>query len=149
VSKNYISNDDLLKEIIKYKESKVISEELGRMLLAIATNYSTKGNFVGYTWRADMCGDALLTCIKYLNNFDPKKSTNAFGYITQICKNSFKLYIKEQHKHSKIKDMCYNSKDLFKDDTYTQKSVDYEKVLEYYDVTANVEEVNDPLYNDR
>lgn len=138
---NYISNDDLLSEIIKYKESKIFSEDLGKMLLSIANNLSTKGNFVGYTWRQDMCSDALLTCIKYLNNFDPTKSTNAFAYITQICSNSFKLHIKDQNKHSKIKDICYNSMNSFKEEiTYIQKSLDYEKLLEFYPY-ENVEDI--------
>ncbi len=155
MGKNYVSNSDLLSEIIKYKETKIFSERLGQMLLDIANNYSTKGNFVGYTWREDMCSDAMMTCIKYLDNFNPEKSTNAFAYVTQICCNSFKLYIKKQHEHSKIKDICYKLNDILKnEETYIQKSLDYEKLLEYYpyeDVGNNkiVEDIEyDPLYHD-
>jgi len=132
LAKNYINNEDLLTEVIKFKENGVVSEELGKMLLVLANNYSFKGNFVGYTWREDMVGEAVLTCIKYLKNFNPEKSRNAFAYITQICKNSYKLYIKEQNTHSYIKDVCYNAVDNFRSSneiTYTSRSLDYEGML--------------------
>ena len=102
----YVKNKDLIVEVIKFKEDGVASEELGQMLLAIATKLSTKGNFAGYTWRQDMISEAVLTCIKYLRNFKPEKSQNPFAYVTQICKNSFKAYIKKQKTHSLIKDTC-------------------------------------------
>ena len=103
----YIKNGDLLTELVIFKQKGVASEELGQMLLSIARNFSSRGNFSGYTWRTDMVSEAVLTCLKYLKNFDPQKSSNAFSYITQICNNSFKAYIKTQNKHSKIKDYLY------------------------------------------
>lgn len=102
----YLKNADLVKEIIKFKKDKVASETLGTYLLSIANNLSTKGNFHGYTWRSDMVSEAVLTCIKYLKNFKPGK-TSAFAYVTQICKHSFIAYIKTERKHSEIKDKCY------------------------------------------
>ena len=103
----YIKNADLLTEIVEFKKAGRASENLGKMLLSIAKNFSSKGNFSGYTWRSDMVSEAVLTCLKYLKNFDPNRSNNAFAYITQICNNSFKAYIKTQNKHSRIKDMCF------------------------------------------
>jgi DNA-directed RNA polymerase specialized sigma subunit len=134
MAKNYINNADLLAEVILFKSTGVMSENLGKMLLALANNYSSKGNFVGYTWRNDMVSEAVLTCVKYLKNFNPDRSSNVFSYVTQICKNSFKLYIKDQNKHSKIKDICYNTAEDFKRDNevvYIQKSLNYEDLLNY------------------
>jgi len=111
----YVKNKDLIVEVIKFKEDGVASEELGQMLIAIATKLSTKGNFSNYTWRQDMISEAVLTCIKYLKNFNPEKSQNPFAYITQICKNSFKAYIKGQNKHSVIKDSCYKYYEILVD----------------------------------
>ena len=111
----YVKNKDLIVEVIKFKEDGVASEELGQMLIAIATKLSTKGNFSNYTWRQDMISEAVLTCIKYLKNFNPEKSQNPFAYITQICKNSFKAYIKSQNKHSVIKDSCYKYYEILVD----------------------------------
>jgi hypothetical protein len=129
----YVTNADLLGEIIKYKESGKMSEELGKMLLLISTNYSTKSNFSGYTWRQDMVSESIFTCIKYLKNFNPEKSTNAFAYVTQIMKNAFKLYITEQKKHSKIKDVCYKGFEYYQKEykiSYqSDKSLDYGEIL--------------------
>lgn len=107
----YINNEDLLNEILDFKKNGKMSEELGKMILSIAKNYSTLGNFAGYTWTDDMIGEAVLTCVKYLSNFAPKKykTPNPFAYITTICKNSFITYIKNQNKHSKIKDDLYHN----------------------------------------
>jgi len=112
----YVTNRDLYDEIVKYKETGIMSQELGKMLLLVANKYSSKGNFAGYTWRQDMVSEAIFTCVKYLKNFNPEKSTNAFAYVTQIIKNSFIVYINEQKKHSKIKDMCYKGYETYKEE---------------------------------
>lgn len=113
---HYVKNADLYNEIVKYKESGKFSEELGKMLLLIAEHYTNKTQFIGYTWKADMVGEAVLTCIKYMKSFNPEKSTNAFGYITQIVKNSFKAYLKNQKKHAEIKSVCYDRHTLLLDE---------------------------------
>ena len=104
----YCDNSELLEELSSYKKTKRMSENLGLIILTIARNLSNKGNFAGYTWKDDMIGEAVLTCVKYLHNFEPEKSTNPFAYITTCCKNSFIAYIKAQQKHSTIKDQLYN-----------------------------------------
>jgi DNA-directed RNA polymerase specialized sigma subunit len=134
----YITNEELLKEVVLFKQRGVMSEELGKMLLTISTHYSSKSNFSGYTWRQDMISESVLTCVKYLKNFNPEKSSNAFAYITQIIKNSFKLYITDQKKHSVIKDVCHRGFELYQGENreannYTQKSLDYENILSFVD----------------
>lgn len=126
----YVKNGDLISEIIEFKKLGKASEVLGKMLLTIAKNFSSKGNFSGYTWRNDMVSEAVLTCIKYLKNFDPERSNNAFAYITQICNNSFKAYIKTQNKHSKIKDICFQMTEngVFDHSGFTVIGIDYESL---------------------
>jgi len=106
--KNYVNNKDLLSEIKIYKDSGVMSEKLGEMILEIANNFSSRGSFAGYTWRDDLVADGVLTCVKYLKNFDHTKSSNPFSYITQICYHAFLNYIKTQNKHSEIKASLYD-----------------------------------------
>lgn len=122
----YISNKDLLPEVKKFKRSGEMSEELGEMIMKIAKRYIGKGNFSGYStdWKEDMVQDAALTCVKGLHNFDPEKSNNPFAYITTICSNAFKHYLKTQKKHRQIKDTCYKNSDVF-DSDYTHRGVDY------------------------
>jgi DNA-directed RNA polymerase specialized sigma24 family protein len=114
-----------------------MNNKLGGMLLLVARNLSSKSNFSGYTWKQDMVSESLLTCVKYLKNFNPDKSQNAFAYVTQIIKNSFKLYITEQKKHSKIKDMCYKGYETYQNETrdivkyQVNASLNYETILPF------------------
>ncbi len=138
--KHYITNKDLLVEIKKYKKtckwdengkyiegSGIIHEELAIMIMTIAKNFSTKPNFSGYTWKDDMIGDAVLTCIKYIHNFKVERpKANPFAYITTICYNSFVNYIKKQKSHSKIKDICYNNSYKLEGIELYDKGINYE-----------------------
>ncbi len=138
VTHKYVTNKELLPEIIKFKETWCEeekkgepSEELGRMILLIATRYADKGNFTNYTWKDDMIGDAVLTCLKYIKNFNPEKSQNPFAYITTICRNAFINHIKKQHRHSEIKDVCYKRHEiLFDGPVYLCKAINYQRLIE-------------------
>lgn len=124
---HYVRNKDLIPEIEKFAETERISEELGAMLLLIAKNLSNKGNFINYTWKEDMIQEAVLTCCKYLKNFDLKKSNNPFSYITTICNHAFVNYINKQKKHSEIKDRCFNEREQVTNNEFgfTHKAIDY------------------------
>jgi len=124
----YVKNSDLLAEIVEFKRTGKASEELGKMLMTIAENFSSKGSFAGYTWKKDMQSEAVLTCLKYVKNFDETRSTNAFAYITQICKNSFLTYIKDQNKHSDIKDICYKRYMQMVNNRVDDGAIDYQKI---------------------
>jgi len=125
----YVRNKDLIPEIETMRlNDGLMSEELGRMLLLIAKNLSNKGNFINYTWKEDMIQEAVLTCCKYLKNFDLEKSRNPFAYITTICNHSFVNYINRQKRHSDIKDSCFNNRTyLVEDETLSlsTKAIDY------------------------
>jgi DNA-directed RNA polymerase specialized sigma24 family protein len=127
---HYVTNKELLEEFRKYKETGKISNELGEMFVKIAENLSNRPNFIGYTWKEEMIGEAVLTCIKYSKNFDPDKSTNPFGYISRFCYNAFVEYIKKQKKHGNIKETLYTNKDLVDHDQfYSYKSIDYTSLI--------------------
>jgi len=128
---HYVRNADLIPEVQMFSQTGVISENLGRMLLLIAKNLSNKGNFINYTWKEDMIQEAVLTCCKYLKNFDLNKSNNPFAYITTICNHSFVNYINKQKRHSEIKDRCFKGRDeLVIDDSHTimYKAIDYTRM---------------------
>lgn len=131
--KKYISNKDLLPEVLKFKETGEVSEELGNMLLHMGYKYATKGNFANYTWKDDMVQQSIEICLNYLKNFDPnkQKKPNPFAYITTIFKNAFINYIKKQGRHSVIKDICYRKREvLFDGPTYVNKGIDYQRLKE-------------------
>jgi len=123
---HYVNNKEMLEEFRLYKKTGKISNELGDMFVKIAENLSNKSNFIGYSWKEEMIGEAVLTCIKYCKNFDPEKSTNPFGYISRFCYNSFIEYIKKQKRHSQTKETLYNNKEMVNSDIfYSYKSIDY------------------------
>ena len=129
----YVKNIDLLNEIVKFKETGIASDELGKMLLNIANHLVTKGNYNKYTWKKDMVSDSMYVCIRYLRSFNPDKSTNAFSYVTQIVNNAFKAFLKNEKNHSYIKDKCYNrSQDLFDldEETSCDSAINYGKIGE-------------------
>lgn len=124
---HYVRNKDLIPEIEKFNETGQISEELGAMLLLIAKNLSNKGNFINYTWKEDMIQEAVLTCCKYLKNFDLEKSKNPFAYITTICSHAFVNYINKQKRHSDIKDTLFHNRGDMEDTIgmYQTRAIDY------------------------
>ncbi|MFW6008905.1 MAG: hypothetical protein ACOCP8_06530 [archaeon] len=46
---NYLSNENLVPELIYYKETGIATEEFGEQLLLLARNIASKGSFSGYT----------------------------------------------------------------------------------------------------
>lgn len=131
----YIKNKDLIPELAKCKELGKVTEELGSMFYLIAKNLSSKGNWSGYTYKDDMIQEAVFTCVKYIKNFDINKSNNPFAYITQICSNAFKAYVKKQKKHSDIKDTCYKEIESLEE----QKNIWLSKAIDYTVLVKNKE----------
>lgn len=134
---NYVNNESLLREVRVYKNTGVRTEELGAMLLLIASRYSEKGSFAGYSWKDDMVCEAVLTCIKYMHNFQTEKEgANPFAYFSKVVHNSFLNYIAKQKKHSNIKDVCYKNIEALTQDVcfdsepqyFTVSAIDYQAI---------------------
>jgi len=111
---HYVDNKRLYAEMIiytnKYKEAKeagleppIASNYIGECVWLIANRLSTNRNFIGYTYRDDMIGDAIENCFRYLHNFDPEKSSNPFAYFTQIMYYAFLRRIDKEKKQSYIR----------------------------------------------
>ena len=47
--------------------------------------------------------DGIENCLQYVNNFDPKKSSNPFAYFTQIIYYAFIRRIQKEKKQSHVK----------------------------------------------
>ena len=92
---HYVNNKEFLQAMIFYKRSvnkakriKIIKpsvpDYIGECFLKIANHLSYRPNFINYTYRDDMISDGIENCLQYLDNFNPRKSTNPFAYFTQI-----------------------------------------------------------------
>lgn len=114
---HYVDNKRLYTEMVKYitalneaKELDIpkekyprVPEYVGYAISKIAKRLSTKPNFIGYTFREEMEGDAIENCLMYIHNFNPDKSKNPFAYFTQIMYFAFIRRIQKEQKQQYIK----------------------------------------------
>ena len=101
----YIEPKKLMEELKSYQKTEIISNELGEMLLLLARETAKKSNLIERAYNKEDCiGNAVLRMIKYLSKIKldhPK--CNPFGYLTQICINSFKSTYNDENRQKKIK----------------------------------------------
>ena len=84
-------------------EAPKITNFIGECVLRIANNLSRKYQFANYPFRDEMVADAIVHCIRYIDSFDPAKSTNPFSYYTQTCYYQFLGRIKQERVQTYVK----------------------------------------------
>ena len=102
--KAYLSNADLLAEIIVCREVGKVSSRLATMLMLLVNRYAMRPNFRNYSYLEEMKADALMMLATGILKFDPAKSSSAFGYATQIAKNAMVKRLKAEQKHQDLRD---------------------------------------------
>lgn len=102
--KYYLTNHELLPEVIHAKEVGYITDKLARMLMLLADRYSRKANFIGYSYREDMVASSIVNLCQNAMKFDPKKSLNPFAFYTTAIHNSFLQYMMDEKKQHYIRD---------------------------------------------
>lgn len=114
IKSNYVDNQEFTKRISEFSKDKADDETItlrthrngdyiGKCIMDICTNLARLANFVGYTYKDEMISDGIENCVKACKNFDPDKSTNAFGYFTQIASWAFIRRIQKEKKQSEKK----------------------------------------------
>lgn len=83
----YVSNKELLQEIIKSKEKGELTPRAIELLMRMAREISKVFKYKYEDDREDCISYAIEDILKYWKGFDPAKSSNAFAYYTQMCKN--------------------------------------------------------------
>jgi DNA-directed RNA polymerase specialized sigma24 family protein len=97
---NYYVNPKEFGELIqKFYNTDVLSDELVLMASKIAYRLAYRPNFINYTYRDDMIGDAVIKIVAALQNkkFNHEKG-NPFSYFTKIAINAFRNRIKKEKK---------------------------------------------------
>ena len=84
-------------------ETPVPSNYICECLWLIASNLSNNRNFISYTYKDEMIGDAVENCLRYLHNFNPDKTKNPFAYFTQISYYAFLRRIEKEKRQTYIK----------------------------------------------
>ena len=100
---NYVNPADFLQDITDFYESgtDVISEKLGVSVFKIATGLSYAPNFINYSYKDEMVGDAILKMMMAIKNkkFNIVLGHNPFSYFTTIAFHAFINRIKKEKKH--------------------------------------------------
>jgi hypothetical protein len=96
----YIDPDEFVKEIKNYYKTNIMTNEIGVMINNIAVKLSFSPNFINYTFRDQMQGDAIIKMFTALKNkkFDCARGYSPFSYFTKIAFNSFRNRIKKEQK---------------------------------------------------
>lgn len=130
---HYVDNRLLFEALVEWKKDcrrakrkklpqPQLPEFIAVCMMKMATRLSQKAGFVNYTYIDDMRGDALESCLRYIHNFNPEKSNNAFAYITQIIHNAFIRRIQKEQKQLYVKMRIVDQVDFA--DSYEKQSGD-------------------------
>jgi len=87
-----------------YAKEQQINDDLANMMMNIATKLSFAPNFINYSFRKDMIGDAAIRMVKALQGkkFKLDMGYNPFSYFTRIAFNCFRARIKKEKKHTEV-----------------------------------------------
>ena len=98
----YVDPVDFKNRLIEYYKGGDCSDELAMMISKIATGLSYSSNFINYTYRDEMVGDALIKMFTAVKNkkFDTTSEYNPFSYFTTIAFHAFINRIKKEKKHN-------------------------------------------------
>lgn len=112
IKHNYIDADQLKVEWLKWRDSspqidnRTISNELGQMILDIATHLTSHKQFVGYPqhMKDDMVSDGVMKCIKNLKNIKGEfNGRQIFNYLTRACFTANYDYLSNHYKELNFK----------------------------------------------
>lgn len=105
----YIKNADFLADLKRWKESgdENIPDYIAEYFVKLANNIISRWNFSNYTYKEDMVGHALLTCIRYSHNFDVNHpASNPYAYFSQYIWNAYRQILnREKSLHDFKKEM--------------------------------------------
>lgn len=112
-SKNYVNNKDFHESLVARKklneeraakglDKAPIDSYLGHVIMEIARRLAYRPNFINYSFREDLVGDAIEAGLKGIDKFDCQYF-NPFAYFTQIMWNAFIRRIQIENAQQEIK----------------------------------------------
>ena len=118
---HYVYSREFEDEIRKYYKSGNISEKLGESLTKIANGLSYAPNFINYSYKDDMIGDAIVKMFSALRNqkFKLDSGFSPFSYFTTIAFHAFINRIKKENKH-------HAALDEYREKVYTEHMINPE-----------------------
>ena len=115
----YVDPRELREELVNYYKTDNCTRHLGDMIHKIAHGLSYSSNFINYTYRDEMVGDALVKMYTAVTNkkFDIESEHNPFSYFTTIAFHAFINRIKKEKKHAETLSQ-------YKEKVYEQEMID-------------------------
>jgi len=97
----YVNPKEFEQEITVYYNTGNLSINLGESITKIANGLSYAPNFINYTYKEDMVGDAIVKMFSALKNkkFKLNSGFSPFSYFTTIAFHAFINRIKKEKKH--------------------------------------------------
>jgi len=101
---HYVNGKEFEEEIRRYYKSGVVTQKLGESITKIAHGLSYAPNFINYSYKDDMIGDAIVKMFSALRNKKFKLDTgfSPFSYFTTIAFHAFINRIKKENKHHAV-----------------------------------------------
>lgn len=101
--KYYMTNKELLAEIVSCQKTGVMSEKLGEMFMLLSERNINHRHFVRYPFRDDLISVAVTSCCAAIFKFNPEKSNNPFAFFTTCIRHSCFQYLKKHYNQTNIK----------------------------------------------
>ena len=110
----YIEPAVFQKQILLYYKTRAFSDEVAESISKIANRLAFAPNFINYSYREEMVGDAIIKMVEALTakKFNPKKG-NPFSYFTKIAFHAFCNRIKREKR-------AHEALLSFQSETYTR-----------------------------
>jgi hypothetical protein len=101
---HYVNGKEFEEEIRAYYKSGFVTQKLGESLTKIANGLSYAPNFINYSYKDDMIGDAIVKMFSALRNKKFRLDTgfSPFSYFTTIAFHAFINRIKKENKHHEV-----------------------------------------------
>lgn len=103
---HYVNGKEFTQDIIEYYESGTdeIGDKLGESIFKIAKGLSFAPNFINYSYKDDMVGDAIVKMFSALQSkkFNIETGNNPFSYFTTIAFHAFINRIKKEKKQRQV-----------------------------------------------
>jgi hypothetical protein len=97
---NYVDPIEMENLIIEYYKTGKLENELADMIQKIATRLGYANNFINYSYKGEMIGDAIIKMITALTRkrFKCSSGYNPFSYFTKVAYRAFQNRIKKEKK---------------------------------------------------
>jgi hypothetical protein len=97
---NYVDPLEMERLIVVYYETGILKDDLADMVQKIATRLGYAQNFINYSYKSEMIGDAVIKMITALTRkrFKCNVGYNPFSYFTKVAYRAFQNRIKKEKK---------------------------------------------------